>query len=81
MQTELQKFYESRDGQNLALTPSTGRDALVGRHFAATFEGQFARQWHRVLGRRVRFECRKCSMTRVAVEDLHFSLLSNPLKS
>ena len=51
MQTELQKFYESRDGLNLTLKPSDGRDAIIGRHFAATFEGQFAKQWHRVLGR------------------------------
>ena len=51
MQQRLQEFYKSSAGQNCGVAGATGREALVGRHFAATFEGSYKNLWHRVLGR------------------------------
>ena len=51
MQQRLQGFFKSQEGQNCAVATTLGREALVGRHFAATYEGSYKNVWHRVLGR------------------------------
>ena len=50
MQQRIQGFFRAHEGLNCSVAASLGREALVGRHFAATYEGHFKSQWHRVLG-------------------------------